>query len=540
MNLAGRFLELMAERGSRPAVREANGRVTTYAELRRQIIGFAAHLRSLGLSKGDPAVIQAPNGAAFAIATIAVASLGGVAVLAEPGLGDDVYVKRLHAAKPKWTIVHPAVLWANRIPSARAFLRRREVLVPPVLPDTTATRRVMISRRILEREAAASDATAEVTDVEADDDLTIIFTGGTTSMPKGVRLSHGSTFAAISNIAVVASETLGGSAARGTGRIELRPRTMLADTPQQVLYGLVLGQEVLVTRGRMQRRAAMVRKLVEEGRTGAYFGSPFLWMEMMEQAGAKRSRLPPGLDAVFLGGAPVTREFLKTLRDWLHPDTKVTAIYGLTEAGPVAYATAEEKLAWTGEGDFIGWLMSGMDADRTPSGEIIISGPSLFLGYIGQEARAPGEGFPTGDLGAVVDIGGRKALTLLGRAKDMIIRAGVNIYPSTLESDLRAIADETGRRLLREAALVGLWNEAAQDEVVVLAWQPMAGMTVDEAFLTRQVERITGTAAGPDYMMRVDPMPVTGRQNKVDKATLRARAAERFGLAATPRGQSPQ
>lgn len=540
MNLAGHFLELMRERGSRPAVREASGRVVSYAELRRQVIGFAAHLRSKGFAKRDAAVIQAPNGAAFAIATIAVASLGGIAVLAEPGLGDDVFTRRLQAANPKWTIVHPIVLWANRIPGARAFLRRREVLVPPVLPDTTAIRRVMVSGRILARNAAPPDAVAEITDVDADDDLTIIFTGGTTSMPKGVRLSHGSTLAAIRNITMVARETLGDIAEAGSARVDLGPRTMLADTPQQVLYGLVLGQEVLVTRGRMQRRAAMVRELVEQGRTGAYFGSPFLWMEMMEQAGPERPRLPSRLEAVFLGGAPVTREFLKTLREWLHPSTKVTTIYGLTEAGPVAYASAEEKLAWTGQGDFVGRLMPEIEAERTASGEIVIKGPSVFLGYVGQAVRNPSEGFPTGDLGEVVEAGGRTCLTLLGRAKDMIIRAGVNIYPSTLEADLRAISDGSGRRLLREAALIGLWNEATQDEVVVLAWQPMAGMVVDEVVLARDVERITGVAAKPDYMLRVDPMPVTGRQNKVDKAALRTLAAERFGLAAVPRGQSVQ
>lgn len=536
MNLASRFLDLMAERGDRPAIREADGEVVSYAAVRRQVIGFADHLRALGFRKGDAAVIQAPNGASFAIATIAVATLGGVAVLAEPGLGDDVYLKRLHAANPKWSIVHPIVLWVNRIPGARAFLRRREQMVPPVLPDTPQIKRVMVSNRILRGIAAAPDRAPEVTEVEPRDDLTIIFTGGTTSMPKGVRLSHGSSLAAITNIATLARDTLGRPLVNdpsGGGN-----RTMLADTPQQVLYGLVLGQEVIVTRGRVKRRAAMVRDLVESGRTGAYFGSPFLWMEMMEQAGANRSRLPASLEVVFLGGAPVTPEFLKTLKEWLHPSTKVTAIYGLTEAGPVAYATAEEKIAWDGEGDFVGRLMEGIEAEVSDTGEIVIRGPSLFVGYIGQPERAPDEGFATGDLGRVLDLGNDKGLALLGRAKDMIIRAGVNIYPSTLEGDLRAITDDSGRRVIREAALIGLWNEATQDEVVVLAWQAMADISVDEAMLARQVERITGADARPDYMMRVEPMPVTGRQNKVDKAALRRMAAERFGLVAAPRGQT--
>lgn len=539
MNLASRFLELVGGRGQRIAVREANGDTITYAELGRQIVGFAAELKRRGFAPGDAAVIQAPNGAPFVIATIAIAMLGGVSVLCEPGLGDDIYFGRLRAAHPKWSVVHPVVLWANRIPGARRFLQRREILVPPVLPDTPDIRRVMVSAKSLKRTAASEDEMPVIVDVDPRSDLSIIFTGGTTSMPKGVRLSHESAMHAVSNIAALARETLGRPLEPGPID-DGKPRTMLADTPQQVLYGLVLGQEVLVTRGRMQRRAAMVRDLVESGKTGTYFGSPFLWMEMMEQAGTQRTRLPDTLEAVFLGGAPVTPEFLTTLKGWLHPTTKVTAIYGLTEAGPVAHATAEEKIGWTGEGDFIGHPMEGIDATITEQGEIVIKGPSLFVGYIGQPERDPNEGFATGDLGRMVDMNGAPALVLLGRAKDMIIRAGVNIYPATLESELRAITDESGRRLLREAALVGLWSQPLQDEVVILAWQAMAGLVVDEAVLGRLVERVTGRDARPDHYMKVDPMPVTGRQNKVDKAALRAMAAQRFGLSAAPRGQRIQ
>jgi len=312
---------------------------------------------------------------------------------------------------------------------------------------------------------------------------------------------------------------------------------MLADTPQQVLYGLVLGMEVLVSRGRMQRRAAMVRELFETGKADAYFGSPFLWMEMMEQAGPERSRLPDSLKTVFLGGAPVTPEFLRTLRGWLDPSTKVTTIYGLTEAGPVATASDEEKMLWDGDGDLLGRLSPAMTASISETGEISISGLGLFSGYIGQPEFAPGESFATGDLGRLIDRGGKPTLVLIGRVKDMIIRAAVNIYPATLESDLRGITNQAGDRMLREVALVGLWDAVKQDEEVVLCWQSIAGAEVDEGVLARKVHEVTGEDAKPDHMMRVDQIPVTGRLNKVDKAALRSLAAKRFGLSAAPRSQ---
>lgn len=522
MNLAAEFFPQLVADEDRVAIREPDGSTITRRELRQQIVGLQRDLRRRGFAKGDSAVIQAPNGVAFAAATIAVASLGGVAILAEPGLGDEIYTKRLAAASPRWVLVHPVVLWANRLPGARRFLARREILVPPVLRGN-GIKEVRVSAKSLARGAAPADAELFSETVSDRDDVVIIFTGGTTSLPKGVRLSHGAVGHSLANIQTLASET--------------DSTAMLADTPQQVLYGLVLGKEVLVTRGRMQRRAAMVRELFETGKADAYFGSPYLWMEMMEQAGPNRSRLPGSLKSVFLGGAPVTPEFLKTLREWLAPETKVTAIYGLTEAGPVATASDADKIAWDGPGDLLGRVADGMEAAIGEDGEISVSGPGMFSGYIGQPELPYGAPFATGDLGRIVDYEGAPALVLIGRAKDMIIRAAVNIYPATLEADLRAITDHSGKRMLREAALVGLWDETRQDEAVVFCWQPMADIVIDETALNRAVHDVTGEDAKPDFTMRVEPMPVTGRQNKVDKAALRKMAAERFGLSAVPRGQ---
>jgi acyl-CoA synthetase (AMP-forming)/AMP-acid ligase II len=233
----------------------------------------------------------------------------------------------------------------------------------------------------------------------------------------------------------------------------------------------------------------------------------------------------------------VTPEFLRSLRDWLAPTTRVTAIYGLTEAGAVATIGGDEKVSWGGEGDPLGRVAPGMNVTISDSGEIAVSGPGLFSGYIGQPEFGSGDRFQTGDLGRIVERDGEAILVLLGRAKDMIIRAAVNIYPASLEADLRAITHHSGERMLREAALVGVWDAAKQDEAVVLCWQPMADIEVNEHQLQRAVHEVTGEDARPDFMMRVDPMPVTGRLNKVDKAALRRVAAERFGLSPVPRGQ---
>lgn len=521
MNLAGPFLETLRAQGNAVAIREPGDHATTYAELVSQIAAFQHHLRQRGFQSGDAVVVQVPNGNAFAVATVAALSLGGVAVLCEPGLGDKIYLNRLNAASPKWVFVHPIIRWVNRIPGARALLRRRESHVPPLMPQAPGLNEIVVSNTFFSRLATNTPSQAAVENVDMRHDAIIIFTGGTTSMPKGVRLSHGALSHYLDNIAGIARK--------------FDINTFLADTPQQVLYGLNLGKEVYVTKGRTRRRAAYVRSLIEQGRIDAYFGSPFLWMEMLEQAGADRERLPSSLKAVLLGGAPVTPEFITTLGEWLDASTTVLAIYGLTEAGPVAIASADEKIAWNQRGDFVGQLTPGTtaEADGGGVGEIIIHSDALFTGYLGQSERPANEGLRTGDLGRIVQTENGEALVLLGRAKDMIIRAGVNVYPSTIESELRAI-QSNGGRLLREAALIGLWDKTKQDEAIVLCYQPMNGVHVSEHSLKSEVESITGADARPDFFLLVDPIPVTGRQNKVDKEALRDLASRRFCLARKP------
>ena len=523
INLASRFFDKLEPGDKRPAIRETDGTAVSRGDLRRFIVGLQRFLLERGFKRDDTVVIQAPTGAVFSAATIAVATLGGVSLLAEPGLGDEIYSKRLRAARPSWSLVHPVVLWANRIPGARSVLARREIMVPPLLPAGAGLTQLILSSKLLRRVAAEQSAEPIIEKMAPRDDVTIIFTGGSTSLPKGVRLSHGSVSHTLDNIEALAADT--------------GADTLIADNPQQVLFGLVTGKEVLVTRGRIQRRATMVRQLIERGEAHAYFGSPFVWKEMMDQAGSARLRLPQSLKAVFLGGAPVTQEFLSALREWLAPETKVTVIYGLTEAGPVAYSSDQEKIAWDGEGDLLGRVMDRTTATIDEKDEIHLTGPTLFNGYIGQEELPEGGAFATGDLGRIVGQNGEQQLVLIGRTKDMIIRAAVNIYPATLEADLRAITDSAGNRILREVAMIGLWDEVKQDEAVVLCWQPLAGATIDEATLKRSVRHVAGDAANPDFMMKCDPLPVRGRLNKVDKAALRFQAAEKFGLSAVPRGQ---
>jgi acyl-CoA synthetase (AMP-forming)/AMP-acid ligase II len=542
MNVAEPILAVLAGSPDRAAVVEPDGREIDFAGLRHRVVAFGRHLQQRGVRAGDRVVLQVPNGIEFATSALAVLLVGGVPVLCEPGLGDAVYLSRVEAARSRWLLVHPLVARLNYIPGARRILRRMELDVPPLPPERGGPERITVSAPVLDALARALPAGAEmeVAGRGDGDDGVLIFTGGTTSVPKGVRLTHGALDSYLSNIQTVVTEV-------GVERF-------LADTPQQVLYALRLGRTAFTTKGRKRRRAKLVHRLVTQGRVDAYFGSPYIWVEMMAMTGPARSRLPSSLKTVLLGSAPVTADFLQQLRRWLHPDTEVLSIYGLTEAGPVCVGHVHEKLAWSGEGDLVGVPLPGVrveiDASGSPSpdgpvdegvgeevvGEVVVHSPALYAGYLEQPPRPPDEGLRTGDLGRLVSLGDRTALVLMGRVKDMIIRRGVNIYPPTLEATLRGVSDDRGR-LLRECALVGVWNEETQDEEVVLFVEPAPGRRIELDVVARRAGALAGPDGAPDHVLLAAPMPVTGRQNKVDKANLRARARRVLGQGAVPGAQ---
>lgn len=513
MNVAAPILSVLAADPRRLAIRESASVSVDYQGLRTRIVGLATLLRDQGLAPGDRVLLQTPQGVCFAASAVAVLLAGGVPVLCEPGLGDAVYLSRVRAATPRWLLSHPAVLAIDRVPAVRNALARREIDVPPI-PSVPGMQRILVSRSMLDRIALRTRPRSDFEPVDRDDrdDAVLVFTGGTTSAPKGVRLSHGALDHYLGNIRHVLADC--------------QVDRFLADTPQQVLYALRLGRSALTTKGRKRKRARHVLELIRAGQVDAYFGSPYVWVEMMAMTGSARPPLPPTLRTVLLGSAPVTVEFLNTLRAWLHPSTRVLVLYGLTEVGPVSIVSAEDKMAWQGQGDLVGDLLPGIQAridnpGADDVGEVVLRSPSMYSGYLGQQDSAQLE-LRTGDLGRLVAHGDAKSLVLLGRAKDMIIRRGVNIYPTTLESTIRSLCDDAGRPLFRQCALVGVWNESKQDEDVVLCVQPWeSGAALNLEAIRKRVDQVVGPDASPDHVLLLDPIPVTGRQNKVDKQAVR-------------------
>jgi malonyl-CoA/methylmalonyl-CoA synthetase len=189
-----------------------------------------------------------------------------------------------------------------------------------------------------------------------------------------------------------------------------------------------------------------------------FFGVPTMHVRLAESPRvAELSRLR----LVVSGSAPLPASVWTRLRD--AAGIEVLERYGMTETMMLT------GNPWHGERipGTVGMPFPDVELRVSAAGEVEVRGPSVFAGYLGRpdataDAFTADGWFRTGDLGTL-DADGR--LTLIGRASDLIISAGFNVYPREVEDALRA-HDE-----VLDIAVVGVpdeqWGEVVTACVVL-------------------------------------------------------------------------
>lgn len=283
---------------------------------------------------------------------------------------------------------------------------------------------------------------------DLEDVSVIVFTTGTTAVPKGVVLRHRNTLAAMHGIVDVMGLE--------EGVIEVMPM------PLHLSFGLARLRCVLARRGTLVLAAGVVfpRQVFDLVRsTGAhgFAAVPAAWEILLGGGAETLAQAFSGLAHAELGSAPMPagrkRELaarLPTTRLWMH--------YGLTEA---SRSTFMEFHADGDALDTIGRPLSGVRVsirdeqgaavEPGGSGEICIAGPTVFAGYMDDpEATAAafwGPWFRTGDLGRQAPDG---RFYLTGRIKELINLGGTKVSPSEIEQVLDACPG------VAESAVVGV------------------------------------------------------------------------------------
>ena len=362
--------------------------------------------------------------------------------------------------------------------------------------------------------AAASGAGAEFTTVaRAVDDLAaILYTSGTTGRSKGAMITHGNL---ASNALTLAD------AWRFTDA-----DVLIHALPMFHVHGLFVALNVPLIAGAsllfMPKFDAdeVVRRLPQ---ATTLMGVPTFYVRLLQHPGLDRQTVAR-MRLFISGSAPLLAETHTAWRE--RTGHAILERYGMTETGMLTSNPYEgERTAGTvgpslpGVELRIAELESGAPVPQGEIGVIEVRGPNVFKGYWRMPERTQaefrGDGFfITGDMG-VVDA--RGYVHIVGRAKDLIISGGFNVYPKEIETEIDTIPG------VAESAVIGL-PHADFGEGVTAVVVRSAGAQLEERAMLDHLQHRLAKYKLPKRIVFVDDLPCNA-MGKVEKKALRERYA---------------
>ncbi|MGL4238318.1 AMP-binding protein [Tabrizicola sp.] len=466
-----------------------NGPVT-YADLLAETGQLANALMALGLRKGDRLLLQVEKCEAVLSLYLACLRVGVVFLPVNPGYTVAETEHFLKDARPALAVVDSARV------EGLAALGARTIPLDELLALAAV-------------QGAGHDDPAH----GPDDLAAILYTSGTTGRSKGVMLSR-------ENLASNAEALVG--LWRFTGA-----DVLLHALPVFHTHGLFVATNCVLYSGAsmiFQRSFSPGAVLAALPQASVMMGVPTFYTRLLGEAGLTRKACAH-MRLFISGSAPLSPA---THAEW--EDRTGHAIlerYGMTEtnmitsnpydgarkAGTVGLPLPGVEVRVTGA--------DGLEVPLGEAGAIEVRGPNVFRGYWrmpDQTAKEFRDGwFVTGDLGAFDAAG---YLSILGRAKDLVISGGLNVYPAEVEAALDELPG------VAASAVIGVPHPDF-GEAVVACLVPAAGAALDEAAVRSALRERLAAFKIPKRVLVLDDLP-RNAMGKVQKAELRRAYAELF------------
>lgn len=409
------FQQQVVRNGSRIAL-EGNGRTLTYTALGERVRRLARALAARGIGRGDRVALLSENRPEYLELQLAAATLGVILACQNWRQADP---ELQHCIR----LVAPYLLIASERQAGRlAAIDHGVQSVLRLGEDYEAMLR--------------SAPTGEVPDVaEPEDGLLILYTSGTTGLPKAAVISHR---------AMIARSVI----ARTDGSF-FPDRTFIAWTPlfhmgatDSALAALMHGAKVVVLES---FDPPAIADLLEQEPIGWLSLMPGIFTRMIEELRRKPRRLQPlGLFGAMADLVP--RHEIAEITTLLQAPFRNS--FGSTETGPAPFSrgripigTAPERLSKLQSSYCLVRLVDpeGRDVPDVEPGEAAFRGPSLFSGYWGDPA-ANVEAFRSGwyHMGDVLRRNPDSTYDFVDRRKYLIKSGGENIYPAEIEQVLLA------------------------------------------------------------------------------------------------------
>jgi acyl-CoA synthetase (AMP-forming)/AMP-acid ligase II len=483
----------------------------TYRELNDLTDRLAAGLQAHGIGKGTRVAFMVPPSLEFFALFFALFKAGAVPVLVDPGIGLKPLKTCLAEAEPEVFIgVTRAQIARMILGWARSSIRRVITVGPRPFWRGLKYRSLL--------DASVADFAAP--EVSADDEAAILFTSGSTGIPKGVVYRHRMFAAQVE----LMRETFG----MQPGEVDL------PTFPPFALFDPALGMTTVIPIMDFTKPAKadpdMLVSLIEQYGVTNLFGSPALMNTLSRHLEANRLRIP-GVKRALSAGAPVPPSVIERMHGALDPWSDIHTPYGATEALPVATVSGRELVGElsdgnrSGKGICVGRPVEANEVRIVPIsdepidlleyagevgdgeiGEICVAGPTVTDTYWKRE-RQTREAKMTDARGRVWhrmgDLGWRDAdgrLWFCGRKSERVVTPEGTLFTECVEGPVNAV-DGVFR-----SALVGVGEKGAQEPVIVIEAEPGADRASVEAavrevlsrhWLTREIRRVLFKDAFP-------------------------------------------
>lgn len=440
-------------------------RTFTYRELNDRANRLANWLREgAGIQKGDRVAILAHNGVEFLDTFFACGKLGAILIPFNWRLHWREVLQLVEKTGPK------VLVYSDDCKDAVAEVVAHTNIICHLLHIEG---KGLPTSRYFEKTLSDSVLRPVTTeDVDEEDIVCVIFTGGTTGLPKAAQISH--RMIAWNTLNTIIHDLQHGDVTVNTFPLFHTGGLLVYTTPL-----LILGGTVVLTR---KFDAEQVLSLLEEYSATVYAGVPTTYQMLTTAPNWEQADLS-NLRFCTSGGAPLPVYLVEKFR--VEKGVQFKQGFGMSEFGPGVFALAPEdairKAGSIGRPNFFVDARI-VDEENNPVppgqvGELALRGPSMCSGYLNDpdaSAEVVDENgwFHTGDL-AVMDE--QQYYTIVERKKDMYISGGENIYPTEIEAVLYK------HPAVEMCAVVGVpdeqWGEVGKAFITV---RPGTSVTEDE------------------------------------------------------------
>jgi len=476
MNLASNLEASTFFFPNNPAVRQA-GCETTYAQLNERANRIATGLMRMGVRPGEHVGLCAVNSADWIAFYFGVIKAGAVAVTLSASLTKNELAILVNHSKPRLMFTADA-----KLPEIEQ------------LKDTSGLEKIICPGGDLDRLMGMGTGSFKALDRDRADTAAILYTGGTTGIPKGVMLTHEGIHFSAHSVAYSERSTESDVALcflpfnHVFGQMHIMNATILSSGCLELLPSFDMDR---------------VLEVMQSGRLTKFFAVPTVYMRLLTLGDLER-RLGR-LRYCFSAAASMPVEIVRLWKE--RTGISIAEGYGMTEAMPVSYNHYHRHVVGS-----VGQPVHGVEVqirdkfgkpvEQGHEGEICVRGRIVMKGYLNdpegtRSASWDGGWYRSGDVG-LFDADGY--LYIIDRLKDMIITGGENVYSREVEEVLYT------SQAVQECAVIGLpdkeWGERVTAVIV-----PKPGKKIVPQDLKALVKARLSAFKVPKEFFVVDEMP---------------------------------